>query len=81
MGVNLVVLRSLSGSLGDSGCLVHPSGTSGLLGSPPGSFGCPEHRSTPPRRDQILNMRKDIGQKAKMHKSIQIRSNSQQNLL
>ena len=70
MGVNLIGLRSLPPSLTSSGHPVRPSGSSGH----------PGRRSTPPRQDLIVNTYKYRGQSARMHKTDQIRSNSQQNL-
>ena len=57
MGVNLIGLRSLPGTLGASGLRVRPSGSSGRLG----------RRSTPPCRDLIVNAYNYRDQSAKMH--------------
>jgi len=63
MGLNLVVLRNFSGSLGSYGSPRRP----------PGSFGHPECRSAPPRGDLFLITRKHRNRSAKMHKTAQIR--------
>ena len=70
MGMNLIGLHSLPGPLGASGLRVHPSGSSGR----------PGRRSTPPHQDLIVITYKYKDQSARMHKTDQIRSNSQQNL-
>ena len=69
MGVNLIGLRGLPGSLGSSGPPVHPPRSSRCRGSPSGSSGRPECRSTPPYRDLIVNMYKYRDQNARMHKT------------
>ena len=74
MGVNLIVLRNLSGSSRSSGPPVRPPRSSRHWGSPSGSSGRPGRRSTPPRRDLIVNTYKHRGQSARMHKTTQIRS-------
>ena len=56
--------------------LTRPRSPSG----PPRSSGRLGRRSTPPRQDLIVNTYKYRGQSARMHKTAQMRSNSQQNL-
>ena len=77
MGVNLIVLRNLSGSLRSSGPPVRPPRSSRHWGSPSGSSGRPGRRSTPSHQDLIVITYKHKDQSARMHKSAQIRSNSQ----
>ena len=66
--MNLIGLHSLPWSLTSSGRPVHPSGSSGCRGSPSGSSGRPERRSTPSRQDLIVITYKYMGQSARMHK-------------
>ena len=68
MGMNLIGLHSLPGPLGASGLRVHPSGSSGR----------PGRRSTPSYQDLVVITYKYRGQSARMHKTAQKRSNSQQ---
>ena len=79
MGVNLTTRNhhDLPGASSPG----HPSGSSQRRENPPGSSGSPSSRLTPSRRGLIVITYKDRGQSAKMHKTVQIRSNSQPNLL
>ena len=78
--MNLIGLCSLPGPPGASGLRIRPFGSSGCRGRPSGSSGRPGRRSTPSRQDLIVITYKYKGQGATMHKTTQIRSNSQQNL-
>ena len=62
MGVNLTGLCSLPRSLGASGRLVRPPGFIEHQGSPSGSSGCSERRSTPSRQDLVVITHKYSGQ-------------------
>ena len=70
MGVNLVSPRSTPESPGASDLRVRPSG----------SAGCSERQSTSSHQDLVVITYKHKDQSARMHKTAQIRSNSQQNL-
>jgi hypothetical protein len=52
-----------------------------VLRSPPEPPGGPGHRSTPHSGVLFVNTSKDNDQNAKVHKSLQIRSKSPQNLI
>ena len=80
MGVNLIGLRSLPCLSRASSLRVRPSGSFGCRGSTSGSSGRPGRRSTSSHQDLVVITYKHKDQSARMHKTAQIRSNSQQNI-